>query len=89
MSWWWKHVSIKLPKHLGVVDNNSQFGKVYIKPESFAPGIWAGTEGLNILIGDRLFKVEYVNLEQRRIKLNSDTAQFEEGTIIKQYTVEE
>lgn len=46
-------------------------GWARFEPSEWAPGIWAGTEGLLVFLDDVHYKVVEVDLEDRKIKLEA------------------
>ncbi len=43
---------------------------ILITAESFAPGVWAGTEGMNIRSGKGIYSVRRVSLDDRIIEID-------------------
>jgi len=72
---------IEVPHNLGAVES-SDFDMVIIEKSQWAPGIWAGAEGMVIELSGAEYTVNNVDLEDRKIFISPTPPTIKPGTII-------
>ncbi len=78
-------------KHLNNIGTVSYTIGEYVKitGETWAPGIWAGTEGGTILINGNKYKIIETQLEDKWLKLSGDISSIKPDDIIERFIFDE
>lgn len=80
---YWLEMSYDGP--LGEIESIGSDGLVFIKRDTWAPGIWAGTEGAKILIDNKQYTIKEVLLNDAILKLDRNNDISPKNNVIEKF----